>query len=301
MADLRHPSRSTTLTALQRAEQVAAGLPPLLVAADRIANTVMQGVHGRRRIGPGDTFWQYRNYQPGDPAQRIDWRQSAKSEQVFIREHEWEAAQSVWLWRDGSPSMAYGSSKKITEKGERASLLALALASLLMRAGERVALTGDGHLPAVGRATLLRIATALTRDTGELPSVPPAEPLPRHAHLVLLSDFLGPIDEITGAVGTYAARGVTGHLVQILDPAEESLPFAGRIRFEGMEQEGDTLINRTEVVRGDYQARLIARREQLIGLAHRHGWSFILHHTDRPAQEALLALYGSMTVLADHL
>ena len=99
-------------------------------------------------------------------------------------------------------------------------------------------------------------------------------------------------------VGTYAARGVTGPLVHVLDPAEESLPFAGRIRFEGLESEGSTLINRTENVRRDYHNRLHARREQTIALAHHHGWSFTLHHTDRPAQEALLALYGAMTVPA---
>ena len=88
-----------------RAEELAAHLPPLLVAAERVAATVSQGVHGRRRVGQGETFWQFRRYQFGDSTQLIDWRQSAKSQPVYVRETEWEAAQSVWLWRDGSPSM----------------------------------------------------------------------------------------------------------------------------------------------------------------------------------------------------
>jgi len=297
MTEARPASRlESSLVRLRRAEEVSAILPPLLVAAQRIAATVMQGVHGRRRTGPGETFWQFRHYQPGDPAHRIDWRQTAKSASVFVREHEWVAAQSVWLWCDDSPSMAYASHRRIVPKDERARLLCLALAVMLMRAGEHVALCGEGRAPAAGRAVLVRIAEALARAGTRESNVPPSEPLPRYAHIVLFSDFLGPMEEITTAVATYSARGVTGHLVQILDPAEETLPFAGRIRFEGMEAEGQTLINRTETVRGEYHDRLAARREALIALAHRHGWSFTLHHTDRPAQEALLSLYGAMAV-----
>ncbi|MGY9004877.1 MAG: DUF58 domain-containing protein [Alphaproteobacteria bacterium] len=298
-------SSSASYAALQRAEVAGAHLPPLLIAAKRIAATVMQGMHGRRRRGPGDTFWQYRHYQPGDPTTRIDWRQSAKTSSIFIREHEWIAAQSVWLWRDCSPSMAYSAAKNLSEKGERAELLTLALASLLMRSGEHVGLSGDGRPPRSGRAALTQMAETLARNAtsaanGEdAPSVPPIEPLPRYGHIVLFSDFLGPMEEIAGIIGAYGARGVIGHLVQILDPSEETLPFTGRVRFEGMENEGSTLINRTETVRNDYQNRLIARREQLIALGHRHGWSFTLHHTDRPATEALLALYNAMTLSRD--
>jgi uncharacterized protein (DUF58 family) len=283
------------LARLQKAEEAASSLPPLLVAAERIAATVMQGVHGRRRMGPGNTFWQFRHYQPGDPAQRIDWRQTAKAGNVFIREKEWVAAQSVWLWCDGSPSMNYTSSRHLPPKEERAKLLTLALASLLMGAGEHVALSGEGRGPGAGRAVLARMAVTLSHAGSQQADVPPLEPLPRHAHITLLSDFLGSLEDITDAVGTYAARGLQGHLVQVLDPAEESLPFNGRIRFEGMEEEGNTLINRTETVRGQYQDRLAARREALVALAHRNGWSFTLHHTNRPAQEALLALYAAMS------
>lgn len=282
------------LARLQRAEEAGAHLPPLLVRAQRIAATVMQGVHGRRRMGPGETFWQFRHYQPGDPAGRIDWRQSAKAGNVFIREHEWVAAQSVWLWCDTSASMDYASSRRIEPKAERARTLTLALAALLMGAGEHVALSGEGLPPAAGRGALMRMATALTRATGTA-NVPPLEPLPRYANLVMFSDFLGPLEEITAAVGTYAARGLRGHLVQVLDPAEESLPFAGRIRFEGFENEGDTLINRTESVRGQYHDRLAARRESLRQIARRNAWTFTVHHTDRPAQEALLALYVALS------
>src|SRR3990167_11377285 len=102
-ATSRHPQADVR----HRAEALAAGLPPLLVAAERVAATVSMGVHGRRRVGQGETFWQFRRYEFGDSTQLIDWRQSAKSQPVYVRETEWEAGQSGWLLRDGSPPMDY--------------------------------------------------------------------------------------------------------------------------------------------------------------------------------------------------
>ena len=284
----------TQPTALQRAEELAATMPTLLVAAERVASTVAQGVHGRRRIGQGDTFWQFRQYQPGDTTQRIDWRQSAKSQRVFIREHEWEAAQSIWLWRDASASMHYASGRNLPEKSDRAELLLLALASLLIRSGEHVAFMGEGYPPSNGRSVLNRMAASLLHGGAATANAPPLEPLPRDAQIVLFSDFLGPPTEIETAVKGYAARGVAGPLLQILDPAEEAFPFSGRIRFEGLEEEGDTLIDRTERVRDRYRGRLAELRMNLTALARRHDWTFSVHHTDRPASSALLALYGAL-------
>src|SRR3954467_13722845 len=148
------------------AEALGARLPPLLIAADRVASTVAQGVHGRRRVGQGDSFWQFRRFVSGDPVARIDWRQSAKSgrsapEGWFIRETEWEAAQTVCMWRDGSASMRWRSRIVPVEKRDRASLLLLALASLLLRGGERVLMMREGARPIAGRFGLDRIAADL--------------------------------------------------------------------------------------------------------------------------------------------
>jgi uncharacterized protein (DUF58 family) len=289
-------SRAPAQPALrQRAEQLAASLPPLMAAAERVAATVAQGVHGRRRVGPGESFWQFRRYQPGDAAGRVDWRQSAKSQKYFVRENEWEAAQSVWLWRDGSASMRYRSAAAETEKLERATLLLLALAALLIRGGERVALLGAQERPASGRAALTRLAERLLGDgEAETASLPAPERLPRHARLVLIGDFLSPLPELDRLVRDYAGQGLRGHLLQTLDPAEEDLPFRGRTRFEGVEGEGQLTVGRAETLREAYVNRLAARREALAGLARSVGWTAAFHRTDRAPQTALLALYGAL-------
>lgn len=283
------------LGARQRAEQLADRLPPLLVAAERVAATVAQGVHGRRRVGVGETFWQFRPYQAGDPTARIDWRLSARSTQLFLRELEWEAAESVWLWVDGSASMAYRSPGAEATKEGHATLLVLALASLLTRAGERVALLGDQRRPMGGRAGMAALCERLLARARPAPSLAPRQVVPRHARLVLVGDFLGPLAELGNRLRGFVAMGVRGHLLQVLDPAEPSLPFAGRVLFEGLEQDGSALIGNVDAVRRRYQDRLEAHHEGLRALARNLRWTFATHLTDQPPEPALLALYTALS------
>ncbi len=273
----------------RRAEALGATLPPLLVAAERVAATVAQGVHGRRRVGHGDSFWQYRPFLPGDAVNRIDWRQSARSDRAFIRETEWEAAQTVALWRDGGESMRWRKGAPV-EKAERAELLLLALAALLIRGGERVRLLGSE-----GRAvsSVERLAELVARQpAGE--GVPPEVPLPRHAQVVLIGDFLAPLEVIQQAVGRMASIPVRGHLLQVLDPAEAVLPYEGRVRFEGVRREVSTLIARVEGVREAYGERLAAQQDGLRAICRAAGWGFTIHRTDHPAESALLGLYTAL-------
>jgi len=276
------------------AEELAAQLPPLLVEAERVAITVSQGVHGRRRVGQGETFWQFRQYVPGEPAHRIDWRESARSDRLYVRETEWEASESVWIWRDTSPSMDYASDPSLPEKRLRADLIALALAALLIRGGERVTLLGSGLSPATGNAALNRLALLIERASESGASLPDFEQLPRYGQLVLVGDLLSPLPEIDALARRYAALGVKGHLLQVLDPVEETLPFEGRVRFEGLENESDLLLSRVETIRSQYEEKLQRHRDGLRALTQAIGWSFATHRTDRPPTTALLALYSAL-------
>ncbi|MCX8132389.1 MAG: DUF58 domain-containing protein [Roseococcus sp.] len=277
-----------------RAEAAAALLPPLVVEAERVANTVMHGIHGRRRAGTGDSFWQFRPYLPGDAAGRVDWRQSAKADRLFVRETEWEAAQTVVLWRDLTPSMDWCSARGLETKRHRAELLLLALASLLLRGGERVRLLPGPARAFMGRAALPALAQALARPAA--PAWPEGDmTLARHARLVLFGDFLQPLPEVQAALASFAARPVRGQMVQVLDPAEESLPYNGRVAFEGLEGEAPVVIPRVETVRGLYAERLAAHRAALAGYSRSAGWGFLTHRTDQPPQLALLALWQALS------
>lgn len=262
-----------------------------MVQAERVASTVMQGVHGRRRAGTGDSFWQFRPYLPGDAATRVDWRQSAKADRLYVRETEWEAAQTVVLWRDGGARMDWRSHLADVTKRDRASLLLLALGALLLRGGERVRLLPGPPRSFHGRGALPALAAALATQFG---GPGDADSLPRHARLVMLSDFLAPLEETRALAAQFAARPLRGKFLQVMDPAEESLPYAGRRRFEGLLGESPALLPRVEAVRDLYAERLALHRAALGDLAASLGWSFATHRTDARPETALLALWQAL-------
>jgi uncharacterized protein (DUF58 family) len=275
----------------EQAESLAATLPPLQVAAERLASAVSLGVHGRRKAGMGETFWQFRRYGSEDPRALIDWRQSAKSQHLFVREREWEATEAVWFWRDGSPSMRFSSTKTIPSKIDRANLLALALASLLVRGGERVGLWAGGGLPSTGRVPLNRMAHGLLDLAPEDIALPPDAPATRSSQLVWLSDFLSPPEDVETCLRRLSHGGLSGHLVQIIDPAEDDFPFAGRTRFESITSRNGMTFGRAEAVRNAYRARFRSHCEAIRTIAHRLGWSHGVHRTDHRPEIALIALY----------
>jgi uncharacterized protein (DUF58 family) len=274
------------------AHALADRLPELLLESLRVANTVAHGIHGRRRAGSGETFWQFRQFQGSDAATLIDWRRSASSDTLFVREREWEASHTFWLWPDVSPSMAFRSHLAGIQKRDRAIVLMLAVAEMLVRAGERVALLGLTS-PLSSRKATTRIAEALAANEGSdalKASLPPKARLSRFSSAILIGDFLDPPEAIARRLSEMAEGGVQGHLIQVLDPAEETLAYEGRVEFRSPEGADLWIADRVESLRGAYRQRLAAHRAQIEEAARRLGWSFLVHHTDRPASEPLLSL-----------
>ncbi|NDW03041.1 DUF58 domain-containing protein [Jiella sp. 40Bstr34] len=287
--------------ALVRARQRAVLMPDLLVDAQRIVSTVIAGWHGRRRRGIGEDFWQFRPFVEGEQVSRIDWRRSARDDHVYLRDREWEAAHTVWLWADPSPSMRYQSTQAPVSKESRALVLVLALAELLSRSGERIGYPGVIE-PIAARNAAERLAAALMNDRPEH-RFAPDDRLRRFSEIVIVSDCLDPLDDILAFVDKVGRRGIRGHLVMIADPAEETFPYAGRTEFRDPEGGGRLTAGRAETLRQEYTELYQARREILADHCRRLGWSFVPHRTDRLASEALVALHtrlSGMTQSAGH-
>ncbi len=274
-----------------RAEAEAARLPPLLARAERLAGTVLLGEHGRRRAGTGSDFWQYRPIQPGDSRRLIDWRRSARGDSAFVREQEWQIAQTVTLWIDLSASMRFASAAGIAQKSDRAALLGLALSILLNHGGERVGLCGPDLPPRRGAQQLEKLAAHLVQDHAQEFGAPDTRALAAHSRAVFVSDFMGSFDDVKTALTRAADRNVHGVLVQVLDPAEETFPFRARTIFESPAGSIRHETLKAGALRARYQARLAERKDQLAQLARRVGWAYRSHRTDESAQSALLWLY----------
>jgi uncharacterized protein (DUF58 family) len=274
------------------AATLAARLPSLVVTAKQIAQSVMHGVHGRRRAGSGETFWQFRPFISGEAAGGIDWRRSARDDRAYVREREWEAAHTVWIWIDRSPSMAFVSELAQASKIERATVLGLAAADLLVRGGERVGLIGLTR-PLATRGVIERFAEAIALDERLSPArapLPPRTPLPARSKVVLIGDFLSEEADVRRVIDALSAQGAQGQALMIADPIEETFPFEGHAEFIGADGLTRLRAPRAQGLRGVYLARLARHRDAVRAACAARGWDFALHRTDKPAAQALLAL-----------
>jgi uncharacterized protein (DUF58 family) len=271
---------------------LAASMPRLILEARRVAATVIHGLHGRRRAGSGENFWQYRRFVSGEAAARVDWRRSARDDHLYVREQEWEAAHTVWIWPDRSQSMLFTSASQDT-KLERSLVIALALAEVLVGGGERIGIPGLMR-PTASRNVVEKIAQAIVHDQSERASLPPTFSPSALAETVVLSDFWSPIARVHETIAQLSANGSAGHVVQIVDPAEETFPYAGRIEFVEPEGAGTITAGRAESWRADYIERIKRHRADIRTETDRLGWSFIVHRTDRPASELLIKLHGQL-------
>lgn len=273
--------------ARREAEGLAGGLDGLLLDARRLA-AAAPGLHGRRQAGQGEAFWQYREHRPQDSARVVDWRRSARGERLFVRELEREAAQTLWLWVDGGPGMDWSSDPARPTKLHRAVTLGLALAIVAERSGERVG--------AIGVERSVRGAGAIEQLAA---SLIPGQPRPARARtggvLVLLSDFLAPLEDWTRALQQASPGPHGGVLVMLCDPAEEDFPFAGRLKLQEPGSRRETLLGKAEDARQHYQDRLAEHRRSLQALAGQYGLSLLRHRTDHSPATALAALLGAIT------
>jgi len=275
--------------ALARARQRAALVPDCLVEAQRVANSVIAGWHGRRKRGIGENFWQFRPYVPGESVAKIDWRRSARDDHTYLRDREWEAAHTLWLWADASPSMLFKSELAAASKEARALVLELAMAEVLARSGERIASPGV-LAPVAARNAAERLATAIALRERDA-RFPDFSPIGRYSEIILISDFLDPPDEVLERIRPIARRGIRGHLIEIADPVEETFPYAGRTEFRDPETGQKLTAGRAESVAQDYRNAYHARRETLADGIRQLGWTFLTHRTDRPASEALVSMH----------
>jgi uncharacterized protein (DUF58 family) len=289
--EARTPGHGETEAGLSLAQR----LPRLVLEARRVAATLAHGIHGRRRAGVGETFWQFRPFVTGEAAQRIDWRRSARDDRLYVREREWEASQSVWLWIDRSASMGYVSDLAMASKIERGLVLGLALADSFVQGGERVGLLG--LMPArATRQIAEKVAEALAADPYSLDEdLPPRAPIGRFDEAVLISDFLSPVAEINAVAEAISGRGGRGHLVMIVDPVEETFPFVGQAVLHDLEVGIELRVGDAGAWGTAYRERMKLHRDALADMVRQRGWTLTIHRTDRPASEAALRL---MTLVA---
>lgn len=280
---------ASLLTLRHKAEDAATGLPALMVEAENTARGLLAGAHARRKAGSGEKFWQFRDYDPADRPQDIDWRLSAKGDRVYVRQKEHQVPRPLVLAVETGPRMAYASRRNIPQKADAARILALGAALLATRAGEQVTLAGAGLRPGRSENTLEKIALGLMDDGS--PGLIPPDSVPPGGSLLAVGDFLDPPEKICARIESSGVAPGNALLLQVLDPAEIELPFEGRALFQDPADGRTQPVMNVEGIRDAYRQRLSAHIEALNDLCRHRHWHSVLHRTDAPARETLYKIW----------
>ena len=279
-----------------KAEELSNKIPSLYVKADRIANTIWEGMHNRNKDGLGDNFWQFRKYEYGDPAHLIDWKKTAKSNETFIQEKELQTLQNFVIWRDTSKSMNFRSSESIDTKLYRANLFTLTLTIILSKSGENIVLNGlKSELLKGGNAVNFVSNQINEKVTDSFKSSPNINEIKNNSDVILIGDFLNNVNETEKTIKELSNRGINGIIIQILDPAERFFPYKGRINFNGLEGEKNILIGKAESVRNDYKKAIKIHIEKLEKLTTSYSWKYILDNSDQDASISLQNICNTLT------
>ncbi|WP_417828979.1 DUF58 domain-containing protein [Thalassospira sp.] len=280
------------------ARALAARLPQLIDESRRTAISLRSGLHGNRKVGPGSDFWQFRPYVPGDPTNQIDWRRSARSDHTFIRQTEWQASHNYWIWPVLSPSSYWASRDSLSSKAERILIISIALADLLIRNGETVG-TFDGERTRITSAEHLeKLAHAMLATpesiAGQTTTIHPGR---KHTVLILgdfleFSDLPEKSEQTVRRLGQYQNDGA---LVQILDPAEITPPFQGRVDLFDTDDQMIFRSEKFEDLADGYKKRARKWRARVRDAARQNDWLYDRHITSESASPTLLALYQHLS------
>lgn len=290
---LRAPGSFTSKFKLRsNAEGLAGNMPALLLQAHHLAATIDVGQHGRRKAGPGEDFWQFKHYTQGDGRSEIDWRQSAKRGEVFIRQKELESSENAWFWINHEETMSFKSKSAPYTKLEFANLITLSLLILLNKADENFAVLGKMPKCTHGTSQLDAATTALSEKTAT-----PFEndllnsKISSKSQLILTSDFLRSPEALKSQLRNVAANGSKGLLLHIADPAEITLPYSGRTTFHDMHGNPVISFKQVQNIRGDYQKAFAQHQKTLKEIAAQTGLRYLFCSSDAAPADVIARTY----------
>lgn len=230
-----------------QAEILAAKMPRLILTARKTASQLTLGLHGRKKAGMGEEFWQFRRFDPSEDMKNIDWRRSARDNHYFVRERELEVAHRFNFHPDLSLSMQFGT----PDKAEVAIIMTLVLAEILHEGGEKIALAGVTN--AFSSRTMIEdLAGYITR--ADLTILPPMS----KGELIIITDSFGDLTTLNALM-----KAQKTHIIVVNDIKEESFPYQGRIQFEEFEEALKYESGKAESLKEAYLVKLAEHRASL--------------------------------------
>jgi uncharacterized protein (DUF58 family) len=257
----------------------------ILLEARRLSRSLRMGEHGRRTAGAGSDFWQFRKFENGlDSPRLINWKQSAKSDGLFVRETEWSAPQTLSIMVDWSADNFIDHPKS---KAYLNALIALTLGYLYSDASEKVRIDCSEFLQMDRPKAQAEIAETLMHPNNQAWQVPTADDIPQNSKALLVSSFFNDVERLSEDIAEYAERGVTGCLLQVLTKDEITFPFSGRVKFANAS--GSTVFqsDQARALRVEYLEKLQQQNQQLQSIAAACDWTVLSVSIEQDPREIL--------------
>jgi len=242
-----------------------------LVKARDLSDKLSFGIHGKRKRGLGNVFWQFKNYQHGDELKLINWKKSAKADEIFVRENELEMAQTFYFYIDTSLSMSYALNEKLLTKGDYATILTLALSIILINAEEKIIFLNTLERKTMTLATIEQLEPSLTANNFNLINLEEnILSLKNHSVLIIASDFLDDITKIRHILELAEEKNIKVLFLAIYDHAEIYFPFKNRILLNFLEEDNEQLFEKAKTVKEIYLKRFTEHQQQIKDLCFKH-------------------------------
>ncbi|KUK45596.1 MAG: DUF58 domain-containing protein [Methanothrix sp.] len=251
-------------------------------------STAYTGARRSVKVGRGISPVGYREYRKGDDFKFVDWKVYARTEKLYVREHEEERSLSVHLLLDASSSMAFG------EKFAFASMISVGFAYMAIKENEKFSISKFGEMlepgeTRGGRRNLFRAMEDLDRTapSGGTDFKRTAEQfdltIRSTSLVVVISDLLDGIESVVSGIYKLSAHDLI--LIQILDPAEADLDFEGDLRFIDMESKESVMTSVTPKVRDEYKSKMNEHNRRIRETCDVVGADFFTYTTETPIFE----------------
>ncbi len=271
----------------------------LQIRAKHVVDGFHNGLHRSPLHGFSVEFSEYRPYVAGDDPRSIDWKLFARSDRYYLKKFEDETNRRCHLVVDQSRSMGYGSLEYT--KLDYARTLAATLAYYLTLQRDAVGMMTfeadvTSVVPARYRTGQLRRMLMLldrppqgTETDLKKPLAHLAEIAKHRGLMLIISDFLVPVETLQQPLAYLAARRHEVILIRVVDPAEVTLSVKQPTVIRDMESGREMYID-PKTAGESYRAKFQKHAEELKSLAGQLGMMQVTIQTNEPLELALWEL-----------
>lgn len=276
-------------------DQHASLLPKVLFDSEILSRNIIEGLHASRFSGKGEDFWQFKEYRQGDNVSFIDWRKSAASNKVLVKQRENETAKTIYFYFDKTKSMMFKSKKQLLSKFEAAILLTLTLSRILLKNRENVF-----HIK--NNKNIIRCNNDLSSFTKSfliqenIIEYPNKSLLTNNSICFIISDFFYDIKTVSNFLINLRQKNISGFLIQVLDPLEINFNVEENLLLNDLETNAKLRVDESKKYKTFYDKKFNDLQNNLKELCRRSNWSYLLYDTNKNIKPTLIEILDTITI-----